>query len=253
MKKRILSLLSLCLVFVMLCAVLFTFAGCGDKEDSADDNGIYYRYKSGAINKDVFIEIDGNKWYGQLDGIRVTGTCKISGGKLSLLYTVGSNPTVDRELGSIGKDGEDVELYAGTIGNGAIELRVVLGETQSSSVLLYRDGVIPGGDGLPNGLGNAGNGGIGDTGATSADNTQSSGRPAGNLDGTYTAEDGSEVLTLQNGRWSVTGESYQFDGDYELDGDEITLYMETNGVNTPLLVGTVSGNVITFNGLRYVK
>lgn len=261
MKKRILSVLSLCLVFGMLCAAMLAFAGCGDDDKNENggnggsgavgNDGTYYLYDDGEIDESVYVRISGSKWSGQFNGVSPSGKLEISGNKLAMLYTFGTDEAADRQLKQVisAEDGETVTVYSGTIENGVIMLDEELGKKQSNPVYLYRDGVVPGENKLPDGLGTAGN--PGNTG-TPGNGGNSSGA-VNSIDGVYTAEDNSEVLTLRSGNWTVVGASYEFNGEYELNGNEITLYMEANGVNTTLLVGTVSGNVITFNGLRYVK
>ena len=159
MKQRWLALLSLCLAFVML----FSLVSCGDKDgDSAgsgggsggetsggrSNDGTYYVYENGRIDKDGFLVIEGNKWSTSTGTGTLGGRCVVKGDLLALKYQVGGNEDIDWMLHYLGhEDGEEVDLYKGTIGDGVITLTETMGE--EVQIVFYLDGK------LPEGVGNA--------------------------------------------------------------------------------------------------
>ena len=250
MKKRILSVLSLCLVFGMLCAAMLAFAGCGD-DDKNENGGTADDGAFGASGGSA--SIDG-KYYRVEDGEAVSwGHFEFGDGRWSLVYgndNRGGAYELNRATGAItlkyrltgdddppveGNVGEDVVLFKGTIGDGVFTVTwVYLGDANQA---FYRDGVVPGENKLPGGLGTAGN--PGNTG------TPGNGGNGSGVNGSYTDADGIETVTLQNGKWSVTSGGYTVDGDYEQSGSEITFYMDMYGEKITLYTGTVSGNKLT--------
>lgn len=110
MKRIGVSLLSLCLAFVML----FALAGCGSKND-----GTYYRVLGERVYEDWYVKISGNKWTMDAGQGSVSGSCEIDGetGAVTLWYTLtGENDPVQ------GYVGEKVALYKGTIEDGVLAL-----------------------------------------------------------------------------------------------------------------------------------
>ena len=163
MKKKVLAFLSLCLAFVML----FALAGCGDGDEvtsgtasdgdtasgdgtsfgggaSGEYDGTYYVYENGRIDKDGILVIAGNNWSTETGNGTLGGACVVSGGQITLNYRVGGNEDIDGMLLYLGyQEGEEVELYKGTIGDGVITLTETMGE--STKIVFYLDGIVPAG------------------------------------------------------------------------------------------------------------
>lgn len=125
MKKKIFIVL-LAIISIFACA--FGLAACdGCDSDSGNNttnsngnNGTYYLYENGKLDKSQYIKIDGDKWS---DDDGVNGTIKQSGDNFAFYAVVfGSNE----------------EMYSGTISNGKLTVKVF-----GSTMTYYKEGSEP--------------------------------------------------------------------------------------------------------------
>lgn len=271
MKKTLASLLSLCLVFMMLCATMFTFAACGDSdknEVSADNgngngdngnggnagnnsnsgngglgnfsgnnagsgnDGTYYEVINGETTEDAYLTIKNGQWTIYIEGSTSSGPCVISGNQISLRYVLTGDDDVDPPVA--GNAGDVVELYTGTIADGVLNLTWAFNDL-NSNITLYLNGKVPGNNG--------GNGG----------NTQNPGNTGGNEGMYYLYEDGylyeDDYLELKGGRWTTIDENGdELGGTYTVSGGTLALEY-TLGNNAELdsilsLLGFAQGETV---------
>lgn len=143
MKKLLLTLFCLLLAGVMLFAT-----ACGDdKKDEtggqAGNDGSYYLYLGGTeCDMDACLRIGGGKWL--LVGQDLSGICRIENEKITLLYTIDESTEMGAYLieSRIGKHGELVELFSGTVGKGKIVLDRTLRFVDDEERIYYLNGRV---------------------------------------------------------------------------------------------------------------
>lgn len=150
MKKRLLTVLGLCL----LCGLLL--AGCGkkssggtgsgDRTDGTESayNGNYYSLWSTGIDETFFFTLLDGRWELHAWGDFQSGTYTVEEGKISFRRTMSASNDVDQELMSMFgiADGQSVKLYAGTIEEGVLTVTEELGEPQDPPRAFYLDGKV---------------------------------------------------------------------------------------------------------------
>lgn len=96
-------------------------------------NGTYYAEE----DPTTYIRLSDGEWLVVSAGEHMVGTYTVSGGRLSMMHTVDDSAEMDRSLMEEFhlKDGDEVELFAGSILQGQILLNTLMGEAQSPSIV----------------------------------------------------------------------------------------------------------------------